>query len=129
MGLTRWALALLCAACGRAPEAARPVADEFVEVDYPPPPAQIEEREETLAGRPECRWLNGHYQWRGRRWQWVEGTWIVPPAGCSYALALSSYSRPPAARLYYTPPRWYRADGKAPCPAPIPCLNRRRAPE
>jgi hypothetical protein len=130
MVLMRWAVPLLLIACGRAPEAQRPVAEEFVEVDYPPPPAQIEEREEKLAGRPDCTWLDGHYEWRGRRWQWVAGGFVVAPAGCSYAPGLSSWSRPPTPRLYYTPPRWYRASGqKEPCPAPIPCLNRQRAPE
>jgi hypothetical protein len=123
-------LLLLLVACSRKLEAARPVAEEFVEIDYPPPPAQIEERDEELAGRPDCRWLDGHYEWRGKRWQWLPGSWIVPPNGCSYAPGLASWSKPPSSRLYYTPPRWYRADGKAACPAPIQCQKSQpRAPE
>lgn len=116
-----WLIPLL-AACSRTPEAARPVAEEFVEVGYPPPPAQIEELQAELPGRPECRWLDGHYEWRGRRWQWQPGKWIVPPRDCAYAPASVSYSRPPNAKLYYAPPRWYPLTGKRPCDAVVPCI-------
>ena len=119
--MTRWASLFLLVACSRRPEAARPVAEEFVEVDYPPPPAQIEERDEGLAGRPECRWLDGHYEWRGKRWQWLPGSWVVAPSGCHYAPSLTRWSRPPGPRLYYTPPRWYRTDGITACPPPTQC--------
>jgi hypothetical protein len=120
---------LVCLACARAPESVRPVASEFTEVGYPPPPAQIETIDERLAGRPECHSLDGHYEWRGRRWQWLSGEWMIPPADCHYAPSVLSWGPPPNARLYYTPPRWYRADGKTQCPAPTPSQNRPRAPE
>jgi hypothetical protein len=122
-----WLGLAFIAACGRAPEAARPVAEEFVEVEYPPPPAQIEEREPNLAGRPDCSWLDGHYEWRGRRWQWQAGKWIVAPRSCAYAPPTVSFGRPPNARLYYTPPRWYPLSGKGPCDAVVACIPENRS--
>lgn len=121
-------LLLIVLGCGRTPAPTRPVAEEFLEVDYPPPPAQIEEMAEELPGRPECEWLDGHYVFRGRRWQWVAGQWIVPPADCSYEPPRVSWSSGKSPRLYYTPPRWYRTDGKTACQAPLPCLSPSPAP-
>jgi release factor glutamine methyltransferase len=60
-------------ACGARREPPRPVADDFIEVEYPPPPAQVEEMSEELAGRPECIWQDGHYEWSGRRYRWIPG--------------------------------------------------------
>ena len=118
----KWLLALLCAvACSRAPQTVRPVAADFQEVAYPPPPAQVEEVSEELPGRPECSWLDGHYEWRGRKWIWLPGEWIVAPEDCTYAPGLVQWGSGANARLYYTPPRWYRADGKTPCSAPASC--------
>ncbi|MFO7179040.1 MAG: YXWGXW repeat-containing protein [Pseudomonadota bacterium] len=118
-------------ACARQAEPARPVADQFIEVDYPPPPAEVEERDERLAGRPECVWMDGHWAWVGRRWRWTSGEWVVPPPGCLRAPPTLSWSRDTPARLYYTPPRWYRPSAEdparaEPCAAPIPCLQRAR---
>lgn len=140
--LSAGALVLLGgAACGARREPPRPVADDFVAVEYPPPPAQVEEMSEELAGRPECIWQDGHYEWSGRRYRWIAGEWIVPPPGCAYAPAALTWSRTSPARLYYTPPRWYRTDADwlpagensetsrpAPCALPIPCLTRPSAP-
>lgn len=114
--------------CGARPRTPAPLPEEFVEVDYPPPPAQVEELPEELPGRPECVWQDGHYQWSGRRYRWTPGLWVVPPGGCLYAPAVVSWSRGTPARLYYTPPRWYRggsADGARPvaCEAATPCLS------
>lgn len=78
---------------------------------YPPPPAQVEEMSESLEGHPECRWLDGHYEWRGRRWLWVSGEWVVPPAGCRYEPGVLDWGTGDPPKLYYTPPRWY-APGK-----------------
>ena len=78
-------LSVLLLACGSTPTPTRPVGNEFIEVDYPPPPAQIEEFTEELAGRPECKWLDGYYAWQGRRWEWIPGLWVVPPLACARA--------------------------------------------
>lgn len=116
----------LLVACGGRVEPARPVGSEFIEVDYPPPPAQIEEIDERLPGRPDCRWMDGHYAWRGRRWEWVPGRWVVPPAGCAWAPGTLTWSNTVPARLYYTPPYWYATNSNAnqrTCPAPVPCQS------
>lgn len=122
-------LLVLGMSCGPRAEPSRPVGSEFVEVDYPPPPAQIEEMTEALPGRPECSWMDGSYVWQGRRWEWISGQWVVPPQGCARAPGTVFWSKPPEARLYYTPPSWYptnasRRAEQAPCPPAVPCLNR-----
>lgn len=114
--------------CGGPIEAARPVGSEFIEVDYPHPPAQVEEMTERLNGRPECRWLDGYYRWQGRRWEWVPGQWFVPPARCARAPGSLSWSKERPPKLYYTPPYWYSTDlnrqalGPA-CAPPVPCQS------
>jgi hypothetical protein len=121
-------------ACGARSAPSRPVASEFVEVDYPPPPAEVEETEPELPGRPECVWVAGSHTWQGRRWQWTPGEWVVPPPGCSRAEIALGWSRDEPPRLYYTPAHWYRTAAPAataattPCPPAIPCLNRPRTP-
>jgi hypothetical protein len=118
----------LVLACGARAEAPRPLAEDFVEVEYPPPPAQVEEMTEELAGRPECSWQDGHYEWSGRRYRWHPGQWVVAPRDCVYAPAVVSWVKGKPARLYYTPPRWYRAGGAGlarpvPCADPTPCQS------
>jgi hypothetical protein len=124
----RVAVAAVALGCGARREAPHPVAEDFVEVEYPPPPAQVEEMVEELPGRPECTWQDGHYEWSGRRYRWTPGEWVVAPPGCVYTEAVVSWVRGTPARLYYTPPRWYRAgpSGSArpvACPAATPCLS------
>lgn len=115
------ALAFGLSACSHAPATVTPVASDFQEVPYPPPPAVVEETTESLSGRPDCQWIDGHYEWRRRRWQWIAGDWALPVPGCTYVPVTVAWGAPPNARLYYTPPRWYRADGKTLCQAPAPC--------
>ncbi len=52
-------------------------------VDYPPPPAQVEELDAD-PGEP-CAWLDGHWEPSGATWEWHPGGWVVPPTGCHYA--------------------------------------------
>ena len=105
-----------------------PHLQEFVTVAYPPPPAEIEEIPPARED-PSCAWMDGHYQWDGRRWGWEAGRWVVPPAGCYYALPVVAWSKAGEERLYYTPPRWYRNDAgslterTAGCATPRPCAR------
>jgi hypothetical protein len=82
---------------------------EPVVVDYPPPPAQVENIDRD-PGTP-CVWVDGHWDWVGRRWQWFPGGWVRPPEGCYYAppnmVWIQSTGR---GVLYYTRPRWYPED-------------------
>ncbi len=122
----------VCAACGSSTRLAPtgphpPHVQEFVQVEYPPPPAQIEEIPEAIEGAPECVWVDGYYAWEERRFAWHPGQWVLPAEGCYYAPPVIAWSRVGEPRLYYTPPRWYRADAvgragsAALCPVPRTC--------
>jgi len=99
---------------------------EFVAVTFPPPPAQVEEIPNSLGGE-HCAWVDGHYGWDGRRWEWQAGRWVVPPAGCYYAEPVVAWAKSGEPQLYFTPPRWYRKDAAllteqtATCAAPPAC--------
>ncbi len=122
------ALVLACAASTRLPPAGPhpPHIQEFVPVAYPPPPAQVEEIPSGVKN-PECAWVDGHYTWEGRRWEWQSGRWVVPAPGCYYAPPVVAWSKAGDARLYYTPPRWYKtgaaelSEANAGCPEPPNC--------
>jgi len=96
-----------------------------VVVGYPAPPARVE----CVPSQPreECAWLDGTWIWGGRRWQWVPGGWVVPPAGCYYAPAYSQWvsgeAEDPGSRdqLFFFEARWYSDAGGGRCPVPEPC--------
>ncbi|MEB2312616.1 MAG: hypothetical protein OZ921_06610 [Sorangiineae bacterium] len=116
------------------PRTAPPTTLGRVTVDYPPPPAQIE----VLPPSPgdECAWMDGHYEWDGRRWAWRAGGWVEPPAGCALTRVAMSWStdRGGAPLLSYAKPEWVplvpsAAGGKpATCRAPIECRNGKALP-
>jgi hypothetical protein len=121
------------AACGAGlplvPKGPHPAhVQEFVPVAYPPPPAQVEEIQGN-GGDARCAWVDGHYNWDGRRWEWQPGRWVVKPAGCYYAEPVVAWAKAGEARLYYTPPRWYRDDAiertaaTAACSEPPRCTD------
>ncbi|HEX6277151.1 MAG TPA: YXWGXW repeat-containing protein [Polyangiaceae bacterium] len=133
-GLRVAAAAACFVACGSSTELAPrgthpPHVQEFVLVDFPPPPAQVEEIPESIESAPDCVWVDGHYAWEDRRFAWHPGQWVMPAEGCYYAPAVTAWSRTGEPRLYYTPPRWYREDalGKsgaaALCPVPRTCVR------
>jgi hypothetical protein len=132
-----WLAVVLCAllagaACGSTlrvpPSGPQPETARQVIVDYPPPPARVE-RVPPDPGEA-CFWIDGHWEWRGRAWEWESGNWFVPPPGCHYAsprLAWIDTAR--GGTLYFTPPGWYPSDmdeverskGKAACKPPVVC--------
>jgi hypothetical protein len=99
---------------------------EFVQVEFPPPPAQIEEMTEDYEPNTDCAWVDGHYRWEGH-WTWYPGRWVLPPDDCYYAPPVIAWSRTRDPKLYYSPPRWYREDAellpaaRAVCPEPRSC--------
>ena len=105
-----------------------PHVQEFVEVAYPPPPAQVEEIPDGLADA-SCLWEGGHYSWEGRRWEWQPGHWVRPAPDCYYAPPVIAWSHAAGEHLYFTPPRWYRNDAaelskeRAGCPEPPTCKS------
>ena len=95
--------------------------DDYVVVEYPPPPAKVEETGEAPSDR--CAWVDGHWEYIGRRWEWRAGEWVVPPPLCRLAPARIAWEE---RELRYHPPRWY-PEGQAlvnvesACPFPPVC--------
>jgi hypothetical protein len=103
---------------------------QLVEVDYPPPPAKVEEIDP--APDPQCRWVDGYFTWVARGWEWIHGGWVRPPKGCYYApqILMVWLSTDRGGVLYYGRPRWYPLSAQQPgkglaaCPDPKPCVKR-----
>jgi hypothetical protein len=123
-------LALL-AACGPSLPTAELGAhpkDDYVVVEYPPPPAKVEEP----PGAPDddCVWVDGHWEYIGRRWEWRRGEWVRPPSVCRLAPARIAWE---GKELRYRPPRWY-PEGQAlvsiesACPSPPLCGSSGKVP-
>ncbi len=97
----------------------------WIVVDYPPPPAQVEQLPPD-PGKP-CAWLDGHWEWMGRRWQWVDGEWVVPPSGCHYVDPWMSWV--PAHdghELHYWAPRWLPDVVNTICKQPVICRTEKQ---
>src|SRR5450432_1675389 len=82
--------AWLLAACGAAqlvtvPSGPQPAKAQPVAVDYPPPPAKIEEIPLSRRSGNRCVWRDGFWDWTGRRWEWQGGRAVLSPAGCRFA--------------------------------------------
>ena len=83
-------VALLLAACGgpklvTVPSGAQPAQATPVLVDYPPPPAKIEEIRISHGSKGACVWRDGYWDWTGGRWEWQDGRPVLPVKGCVYA--------------------------------------------
>jgi hypothetical protein len=101
------------------PTGPHPSDAESVPVDYPPPPAKVEEVGNSPD--PDCAWRDGYWDFIGRQWEWVPGAWVVPPAGCFYAPRVRMGWTPKGV-LEYGKPRWYRSDRHTTaCPEPPAC--------
>ena len=77
----------LLTACGSTalpePAPARQPRSEYLPVPYPPPAGFAE----VVPPQPngDAVWIDGHWAWRGRKYVWERGGWVVPPAGARYA--------------------------------------------
>lgn len=109
--------------------------ERVIEAEYPPPPAQVEH----VGPRPDptCVWVDGYWEFRGRRWEWLAGGWFVPPRGCYRAppemfWTLGEDTSGPG-KLFYRLPAWYPAAEGArttgQCADARPCRNAMRARE
>lgn len=121
------ALALALAACGSSLPS--PVLGThpagcaaFVEVPYPPPPAKVEMVPEKP--REGAIWVDGEWVWRGRRWDWETGGWVMPPAGHYAPWVLV---RRDDGSLYHARGRWFDGEGK-PLARPKPIEAGKDAP-
>jgi hypothetical protein len=57
----------------------------LVIVPYPPPPARVEVVPPPPKEMLDPVWIDGEWQWKGRRWVWQRGGWDTSHAGMYYA--------------------------------------------
>ena len=103
------ALAVSFSACGgprlvTAPGGPQPASAPAIRVDYPPPPAKLEEIPLSHDGHNPCVWRDGYWDWTGRRWEWQTGRAVIPAAGCLFAEAKLAWSTD---SLSFYRPAWY----------------------
>ena len=119
--------ALLLAACGgpklvTVPSGAQPAQAPRVSVDYPPPPAKIEEIRISHGSSGACVWRDGYWDWTGGRWEWQDGRAVLPVKGCLYAEARLVWTTD---SLSFYRPAWYPDPALKPPPktcTEIACL-------
>ncbi len=116
------ALSLLAAACGgprlvTVPTGPQPAQAARVVVDYPPPPAKIEEIA-IAHSAGSCVWRDGYWDWTGGRWEWQDGRAVLPAKGCLYAEAKLLWTTD---SLSFYRPAWY--PDPALRPAPKTCVE------
>jgi hypothetical protein len=104
--------ALSAAACGsslaRPPSAPQP-RDGWQRVPYPAPPVHVQ----GLSPPPQKEgfvWVDGHWEWNVRAWEWQNGGWVRPVPNARYAKP--AYARLADGTLVYAPGRWI-INGKA----------------
>ena len=103
------AASLALAACGGAhlvtvPSGPQPSKAHPVSVDFPPPPAKIEEIPLSHRSGNKCVWRDGFWDWTGRRWEWQAGRAVLAPAGCRFADAKLEWTTD---SLSFYRPAWY----------------------
>jgi len=122
-GLARLALCVVLAACAgprlvTAPSGPQPTQAVPESVDYPPPPAKIEEIPLSHRSGNPCVWRDGYWDWTGRRWEWQAGRAVLAPKGCRFADPKLVWS---ADSLSFYRPAWYPDPEQT--PAPKQCLE------
>jgi hypothetical protein len=112
-------LLLLVAACSSRlprPNYTEQPTSALVEVDYPPPPARV--AFVPVQPRSDAVWVNGEWQWQGRRWAWKPGGWFVPPPGAAYARSV--VVRRSDGKIFFAAGAWRRPGGEEVMPPPEP---------
>lgn len=106
------ALAFWAAACGSSQPPHPPTAPQpregWQRVPYPPPPVLVQAL--GPAPKPGNVWVDGHWEWHRRDWEWTPGRWVAVPPGERYAKP--AFARLPDGALLYAPGRWV-VNGKA----------------
>ncbi len=106
------------AACGgphliTVPSGPQPAQAAPVSVDYPPPPAKIEEIALSQRSNNPCVWRDGYWDWTGRRWEWQAGRAVLAPAGCHFAEPKRQWT---TESLTFYRPAWYPDPAQTPAP-------------
>jgi hypothetical protein len=121
-----FSLALVsCASTLPEPQHSAHKTEELVEVPSRPPSLRVE----MVPAQPDPRavWVDGGWNWTGRRWSWTRGGWVIPPEGATFAPWVVVLSAD--ARVWFAPGTWKNAKG-APIDAPTAIVNanERRGP-
>lgn len=91
-------------------------------VRSPPPATKVEVL--PLRRNPDCFWRGGHWAPRSGGWKWVKGAWVLPPAGCTFAPAVTHFeSLEGTTVLVHRAELWYRDDGALTCAEPKDCSD------
>lgn len=113
VGAAGVAAALMCVpACSGSlpkPPTGPAARDAMVEVPYPPPPA----RTETIPPQKSTAavWLDGQWEWDGKDWKWLPGSWMTPPANAYFTPWATE--RRPDGRLFFSRAAWRSRDGRS----------------
>ena len=59
--------------------------EQTVPIPYPPPPARVAVVPPPPTEILDAVWVDGEWQWKGRRWVWTAGQWQAPLPGGYYA--------------------------------------------
>jgi len=99
---------LLISACSSAlpaPLPARQPRSDYRPVPYPPPAAFAE----VVPPQPrsDALWIDGHWAWRGGKFVWQRGGWVVVPEGVRFAHWRIRYSQD--GTLQFAEDAWYDA--------------------
>jgi hypothetical protein len=91
----------------RPPFVAQPTAALYPVVTAPPPA-----RAELVPAQPakDAVWLDGEWQWQGRKWAWKRGRWVVPPPGARYSPW--TMTRDDTGALWFASGVWRNAAGE-----------------
>ena len=83
-------------------------------VPFPPPPGKVE----VIPPRPPALrdpvWIDGEWDWTGRRWQWKDGAWSDQAPDAYYAPPTTL--RASDGTLEYLPGVWKKKAAPAPAP-------------
>ncbi|HKO50474.1 MAG TPA: YXWGXW repeat-containing protein [Polyangiaceae bacterium] len=121
--LTSAALSLLVTACGgprllTVPTGPQPAQAAPIKVEYPPPPAKVEEIMLARGSGGSCVWRDGYWDWTGGRWEWQDGHAVLPAPGCLFAEAKLLWTTD---SLSFYRPAWYPDPTVR--PAPKTCIE------
>jgi hypothetical protein len=99
------------------PRGPQPAQAAPIQVDFPPPPAKIEEIPVSDRSSNRCVWRDGFWDWTGRRWEWQSGRAVLAPAGCRFAEPKLQWSTD---FLSFYRPAWYPDPAQEPAPKSCP---------
>ena len=80
----------------------------MIEVPYPPPPARVEIT--PPRGSDRDVWIDGQWEWDGKMWKWLPGTWMTPPENAYFTPWTAVRTRD--GRLLFARAAWRSKDGR-----------------